>query len=147
MLNRICTNEYAVPNSTLKIPLGTPIVISLLGLARDERYFPQPERFWPERFTENDRNFDENAFMPFGEGPRKCIGMLTSRKKNIQITINNFFYIDRITFGQNYSQSWIGSAVAIVRFPVYSERRNRIPEFFGVFNSQRWCRNSSGRAA
>lgn len=74
LLNRICTKEYKVPNSDLVIPIGTPIIISLLGMSRDDRYYSQPMRFWPERFDENDKHYDSNAFMPFGAGPRKCIG-------------------------------------------------------------------------
>lgn len=74
LLNRICTKDYAVPKSDLTILKGTPIIISLLGLGRDARYFPEPERFWPERFEENIKQYDENAFVPFGEGPRMCIG-------------------------------------------------------------------------
>lgn len=76
ILNRICTKEYAVPNSDLIIPCGTPVVISLLGFGRDERYFPHPERYWPERFLADDKHYDENAFLAFGKGPRKCIGKL-----------------------------------------------------------------------
>lgn len=42
---------------------------------RDPRWWPQPERFLPERFaTENESNLYKRAYLPFGGGPRICIG-------------------------------------------------------------------------
>lgn len=64
-----------MPGTDLVIPAGTPVVISVLGLGRDERYFPQPERFMPERFAPDTRQYDEAAFVAFGEGPRMCVGL------------------------------------------------------------------------
>lgn len=74
MLNRICTADYFVPAANYTIREGTPVVISIMGFSRDEKYFPQPERFWPERFEPATGAYDANAFIPFGEGPRQCIG-------------------------------------------------------------------------
>lgn len=64
-----------MPGTDLVIPKGTPIIISLMGIGRDEKYFPEPERFNPERFEEANKQYDEVAYFPFGEGPRMCIGM------------------------------------------------------------------------
>lgn len=75
ILNRICTSDYAVPDTGLTIRAGTPVVVSLMGIGRDERYFPEPLRFQPERFAPDSRRYDEDAFLAFGEGPRMCIGM------------------------------------------------------------------------
>ncbi|EDS32169.1 cytochrome P450 6d3 [Culex quinquefasciatus] len=49
-----------------------PIYISLLGLGRDPQYYPEPERFIPERF-ENETEMQTLPFYPFGGGPRTCI--------------------------------------------------------------------------
>lgn len=41
----------------------------------DESYFPDPLAFKPERFLpENKENIPKFAFLPFGEGPRICLG-------------------------------------------------------------------------
>lgn len=74
-LNRKCTHDYQVPNSRLVIKKGTQLVIPLKAYGMDERYFPNPESYIPERFLEETKNYDEHAYAPFGEGPRKCIGM------------------------------------------------------------------------
>ena len=74
ILNRECTNDFRMPNSDFTIKKGTPIVISLYGISMDPEYFPEPEIFMPERFSEEHKNYDENAYYPFGEGPRHCIG-------------------------------------------------------------------------
>ena len=43
---------------------------------RDPEFFPEPERFMPERFSEEARKgLDNETFLPFGAGQRICIGM------------------------------------------------------------------------
>lgn len=63
-----------MPDTDLTIPKGTPIIISLLGIGRDAHNFPEPERYNPDRFDDENKQYREDAFMPFGEGPRMCIG-------------------------------------------------------------------------
>lgn len=66
---------YKIPNSDLVIEKDTPIYISVLGLHYDPEYFPDPEKYDPERFNEeNKHKIPPFAYIPFGEGPRKCIG-------------------------------------------------------------------------
>lgn len=42
---------------------------------RDPEHFPDPEKFWPDRFLGENPQFNPNAYLPFGDGPRACIGM------------------------------------------------------------------------
>nr|CAD7432091.1 unnamed protein product [Timema monikensis] len=75
-LNRECTSSFTLPGTPCVLEKGTGIVISLLGLHRDPRYYPDPDRFDPERFTEeNKKSRPHCTYMPFGEGPRICIGL------------------------------------------------------------------------
>ncbi|KAG5339509.1 CP6K1 protein, partial [Acromyrmex charruanus] len=74
-LDRITKETYKVPNSDLVLEKGTPIYISLLGMHYDPEYYPTPDKFDPERFTEeNKRNRPPYVYLPFGDGPRMCIG-------------------------------------------------------------------------
>lgn len=74
MLNRQCTKDYKIPNTDLIIPNETPIIISLLGIMRDPKNFPDPEQFIPDRYDEENPKFNPSAYMAFGLGPRACIG-------------------------------------------------------------------------
>lgn len=74
ILSRECTKDYPIPGSKFTIQKGTPVIISLLGIHRDAQYFPNPEQYDPDRFTEEKHAYDEDMYMPFGVGPRNCIG-------------------------------------------------------------------------
>lgn len=75
-LDRQCTKEYRNEEYGLVVPEGVPVAVSLFGLHRDPAVFPDPEKFEPERFSEeNVKKIPNYYYMPFGEGPRNCIGM------------------------------------------------------------------------
>ncbi|KAG8235999.1 hypothetical protein J437_LFUL016532 [Ladona fulva] len=74
-LDRECMKEYRNEKHNLVIEKGIPIMLSLFGQHRDPKYFPDPESFIPERFSEeNVKKIPRYVYMPFGEGPRNCIG-------------------------------------------------------------------------
>ncbi|MGB6590144.1 MAG: cytochrome P450 [Candidatus Nitrosopolaris sp.] len=57
------------------IPAGSTILISQYLMHRDKRFFPEPERFNPERWNSETRtNLPRFSYFPFGGGPRACIG-------------------------------------------------------------------------
>ncbi|KAJ6220315.1 hypothetical protein RDWZM_006127 [Blomia tropicalis] len=52
------------------------IEISTLGVHYNPEYYPMPEKFDPSRFMpENKDKLYDYAYIPFGEGPRNCVGM------------------------------------------------------------------------
>lgn len=61
------------------VPAGTTIVVPVWQLHREPALYEAPERFWPERWLEEPRPSDterpRHAYLPFGAGPRICIGM------------------------------------------------------------------------
>ena len=58
-----------------RVKKGSYILISPYAMHRLPRYFPDPERFDPDRFTpENEKKIPGGAYIPFGGGPRNCIG-------------------------------------------------------------------------
>ncbi|KAF5291122.1 hypothetical protein FQA39_LY14364 [Lamprigera yunnana] len=74
-LDRICTKNYKIPNSNVVIEEGIPIYISISALHYDPNYFPNPEKFDPDRFsTQSKSDIIPYTYIPFGEGYRSCIG-------------------------------------------------------------------------
>ncbi|XP_063708851.1 LOW QUALITY PROTEIN: uncharacterized protein LOC134837406 [Culicoides brevitarsis] len=61
------------PFSDFRIPKGMPIYIPAHAIQHDPQYFSDPERFDPDRF-DGSKSYNEYTYMPFGLGPRNCIG-------------------------------------------------------------------------
>lgn len=77
-LFRVATKTYRVPNEPLIIEKGQKIIIPTFSLHSDPRYFSDPEAFNPERFSTKEKAMLPNGvYLPFGDGPRICIGMYT----------------------------------------------------------------------
>ncbi|XP_047121546.1 cytochrome P450 6j1-like isoform X1 [Schistocerca piceifrons] len=77
-LEKTCTAAYPLTTASgrpFTLQTGSLLVVSILGLHLDPRYFPHPERFDPERFSPDNKDRTAlKAYMPFGLGPRSCIG-------------------------------------------------------------------------
>uniref|UniRef100_A0A1B6E0D8 Cytochrome P450 n=1 Tax=Clastoptera arizonana TaxID=38151 RepID=A0A1B6E0D8_9HEMI len=75
-LHRTCNQPYKIPGTDDVIDKGILLIVPIHGLHRDPEYFPEPLKFDPERFSkENAANIKPYSYLPFGEGPRYCIGM------------------------------------------------------------------------
>lgn len=74
-LHRESCAPYTVPQTGLKLDRGTTIIIPTQSIHHNPQYYPNPSNYDPERF--NDENIQKNAlnaFLPFGIGPRHCLG-------------------------------------------------------------------------
>ena len=61
---------------SISVPAGVELYIPVLLLHHDSKYWENPDEFNPIRFTEgvSKASNDQNAFCPFGWGPRICPG-------------------------------------------------------------------------
>ncbi|XP_013174122.1 PREDICTED: cytochrome P450 6B5-like [Papilio xuthus] len=90
LLNRNVKADYPVPGTNVTLKKGQTVIMSGFGIHHDPKYYPDPEKFDPERFSpENVKNRHPCAFLPFGAGPRNCIGNRFA-KWQVQVCIIKF---------------------------------------------------------
>ncbi|XP_077893433.1 cytochrome P450 3A9-like isoform X1 [Ictidomys tridecemlineatus] len=92
--SRVCKKDVEL--NGVHIPKGTNVAIPIYSLHQNPTYWPEPEKFYPERFSKkNKENINPYIYMPFGNGPRNCIGMrfaLMSMKLALIRLLQNFFF-------------------------------------------------------
>ncbi|KAI9575197.1 probable cytochrome P450 6a13 [Glossina fuscipes] len=78
LLPRVCVNDYRLANSDLILEKGLRVIIPIDAIQNDPEYFKEPELFNPDRFSSAAiaQQHPAFSFLPFGEGPRNCFGML-----------------------------------------------------------------------
>ncbi|XP_076750354.1 cytochrome P450 9e2-like [Xylocopa sonorina] len=79
-VDRVCVKQFELPPA---VPGGKPHVVQegeflwipIYGYHYDPRYYPEPDKFKPERFYDNVKQMTNSGmFLAFGMGPRMCIG-------------------------------------------------------------------------
>src|SRR5205085_2946936 len=72
-IGRLALKDYEIGDYL--IPAKSLVLLSPYVTHRDARFFPEPERFDPERWTVEARDArPQFSYFPFGGGPRRCIG-------------------------------------------------------------------------
>ncbi|XP_058807993.1 cytochrome P450 6k1-like [Phymastichus coffea] len=72
---REASDDHLFDKNGISITKGTRIFISVYSIHHDPNIYPDPEKFDPERFTEEAVKLrSPMTFLPFGDGPRNCIG-------------------------------------------------------------------------
>lgn len=67
------------------IPKGVPIMLSIVGLHYNPKYWDKPHAFRPERFL---GEYNRDAFFPFAAGPRACMGRRFSEIEALTLLAN-----------------------------------------------------------
>ncbi|KAG5330044.1 C6A14 protein, partial [Acromyrmex heyeri] len=79
LMKKRCTEEFELIGSdgvVCRVQPGMEILIPLQALHTDPQYWENPEKYDPERFnSDRKHNIEKFTFLPFGEGPRICVGM------------------------------------------------------------------------
>ncbi|XP_044272842.1 cytochrome P450 9e2-like [Tribolium madens] len=98
---RICTKPYIIepklPNEKpLRLEINDVVVIPMYAIQRDPQYYSEPERFIPDRFSdENKAKMNPYTFMSFGTGPRSCIG---SRFALLETKLLFYYFLTNFEF-------------------------------------------------
>ncbi|MDX2219090.1 MAG: cytochrome P450 [Burkholderiales bacterium] len=72
LFTRVAKRDLVIEGTAVR--KGTLVAAPIWQMHRNERYFPNPEKFAPERFLPDAPAIPRGAFMPFGAGPRFCLG-------------------------------------------------------------------------
>lgn len=103
--SRLCNEPVEVDmpkDKKLYFEKNQILLFPAISLHMDPEYFPDPEKYDPDRFSPENGGvkayIDRGVFMPFGIGPRMCVGSrfaiaqskiaIASLVKNFEITVN-----------------------------------------------------------
>ncbi|XP_044253639.1 cytochrome P450 9e2-like [Tribolium madens] len=98
MTDRVSSTSYVIePKDPTEKPLqlekGDLVMVPIFGIHRNPKYFPEPNRFDPERFNDEHKvNIKPYTYLPFGTGPRNCIG---SRLALLEIKTLFFHFLSK----------------------------------------------------
>ncbi|XP_058831123.1 probable cytochrome P450 9f2 [Topomyia yanbarensis] len=77
-VDRLCVRDYLLDDGEglkFTIDKGACVWFPIYGIHHDPKFYPNPQKFDPERFSEANRaNINLSTYLPFGIGPRNCIG-------------------------------------------------------------------------
>ncbi|XP_058837427.1 probable cytochrome P450 9f2 [Topomyia yanbarensis] len=97
--DRFCTKDYLYDDGAgtrFTIEKDQTIWIPTIAIHNDPKYYPNPEKFDPERFNEANRSkIDAGAYLPFGVGPRNCIG---SRLALMEVKLIVYYLLKDFSF-------------------------------------------------
>ncbi|KAG7170441.1 Cytochrome P450 6k1-like 5 [Homarus americanus] len=75
-LDAIFSGDEQLPGTDVILKKGQHVTVPVWSLQNDPRYWTNPDQFLPDRFLpENNHNVISGTYLPFGLGPRNCIGM------------------------------------------------------------------------
>ncbi|XP_072799386.1 cytochrome P450 3A24-like isoform X1 [Vicugna pacos] len=93
-LERVCKKDVEI--NGVFIPKETVVMVPVYALHKDPALWTEPEEFRPERFSKkNQDSINPYTYLPFGTGPRNCIGMrfaMMSMKLALTKVLQNFSF-------------------------------------------------------
>nr|ASO98019.1 cytochrome p450 CYP321B1 [Spodoptera exigua] len=97
---RQCVKDSVLPVGNVPVEEGVKIFTPIYELHHDPKYFPEPDRFDPDRFARGEVN--DMTYMPFGMGKRLCIGARYARMQILTMSahlLRNYSLVTHIQKG------------------------------------------------
>jgi cytochrome P450 len=84
LISRMCVVDTDLGGHTIKA--GTQVIVPIYAIQRHKKLWTDPDRFDPERFApDREGKINRYQYMPFGAGPRICIGMAFAMMEAVAI--------------------------------------------------------------
>lgn len=120
-IDRVCTKDVdlLVDGRVIRINKGTQLWAPLHSYHNNPAFYPKPQKFDPERFNEENRgNINPAYYLPFGSGPRNCIG---SRFALMSVKLNLYYLLKNYRMEVN-SKTQIPMVMKTSAFGMYPEK-------------------------
>ncbi|XP_014369303.2 cytochrome P450 6B2 [Papilio machaon] len=75
VITRKCVKAYEIPDNKMILDKNITITVPVEAIHKDSKHYKNPCAFNPDRFLESENEMRHTfVYLPFGAGPRKCIG-------------------------------------------------------------------------
>lgn len=110
VVNREAAEDCQLLDTGINVPKNTSISFEPYVIHRNPEYFEDPLSFKPERFLDNPNLESHFAFMPFGVGPRLCIGMRFAQTE-LRLGLVKFVLNYRITVDPDFKLEYFNGSI------------------------------------
>ncbi|KAJ6218335.1 hypothetical protein RDWZM_009492 [Blomia tropicalis] len=110
--HRECKEECELCDTGLRLPKNTLVLISPYSIHRDPEYFPDPLKFDPERFFGENSQENNKAYMPFGAGPRLCVGMRFAQNE-LRIGLAKFILNYKVEIDPDFKLEYFNGSILL----------------------------------
>lgn len=104
-----------------KIPKGVTVGMPMHVLMHDDQYFKNPKQFVPERWIKGSEHYKGNSdpfiYLPFGFGPRSCIGKRLSNME-LEVVLINIIKNFKVEFNHSTDNAFKSNTVNVPNIPL-----------------------------
>ncbi|KAL5278663.1 hypothetical protein ACFFRR_003348 [Megaselia abdita] len=116
--SRTTTQEIVIQD--FRIPKHTDIVMPMINLMRDEQYFQNANHFIPERWLRGNEHFkvrDPFVYLPFGFGPRACVGKRIAMME-LEVVVINILKNFKIQYYHSRNNAFVPRFINVPNLPL-----------------------------